>query len=271
MVSALACGSGPGTATSPVPRPEAGPATPGAAASEARISYHITSALDYEVSRYDSIIFQGIGSGAPQVTGRRVHLSIRPDGGNLAITVDSVAGVLGQPLASTSLDSARQARFEVRLSSNGLNDLRTNRSTVLVGQIAASIRLLFPRLPSRGVTSGDLWSDSSAYSIRLDAFDATETAARESQAKLRGAGGVRVEGVDRLTRRGKADQGGRSMTISGSGRRQVTYDLAPEGWVSFLLARDSLALEVAVPDSPAPIPVLWRSTIIARLRGDASG
>lgn len=270
LCAAIACGSGPRTATAPAPRASATEPRGVVAAPSARILYQLKAPLNYEIRRYDSIAFQSINAGVPQVTGRRAYLSVRPDGGRVQIVMDSIVGVLGQRITASALDSARDARFELRLSSTGPSgSLKTNLETVLVGQIAAGVRLLFPQLPENGVGSGDVWGDSTSYEVRLDAFEATETAARESKATRGGAGGVRVEGIERLTRKGSAKQGGREMGLSGSGVRQVTYDLASEGWVSFLIARDSLDLIVTVLDSPAPIPVRWRSTIIARLRGSS--
>ena len=271
VCAAGACGGGPRTATSPTPLPAAGgnvSASGTATSPDARIAYSLKQPVAYEVSRYDSIAFQNIGSGAPQVTGRRARLLVTPDGGKVQVSLDSVVGVLGQRLAPSALDSARGARVEVRMNQDGPSgDLRLSPKTVLVGQLGSVVRLLFPQLPKNGARAGDAWGDSTSYPVHLDAFEATETAARESRASKGTAGGVRVEGIERLTRKGSATQGGRAMTLSGSGVRQVTYDLAPEGWVSFLIARDSLDLRVIVPDSPDPIPVRWRSTIVARLRG----
>lgn len=267
LSAALGCSSGSRTNPAPAPRPSVGESG-GSPATAAGVLYQIKAPLTYEIRRYDSITFQNINSALPQVTGRRALVSVRPDGNRLQIAMDSVVVVLGQKIAPSVLDSARDATFELKVSSTGPSgDLRTSAATPLVGQIAAGVRLLFPQLPDDGAGSGDVWSDSTSYDIRLDAFDATETASRQSKATRRGSGTVRVEGVERLTRRGSARRDGREMGISGSGVRQVTYDLVPEGWVSFLIARDSLDLVVTVPDSPAPVPVRWRSTIIARLRG----
>lgn len=257
----------------PAPRPGAPvPAsTPGTPAP--RIQYRVQSPLRYEILRFDSLIFSGTGSGAPQVTVRRIAVTLRPDGSRFVLTVDSVAPIQGARLAASSVDSAREARWEIRLSPSGLSGtIRANRSSVLVGQIGASVRLLFPQLPSNGVRADDTWEDSAEYPVQLDAFVATETAERSSRA-LRGAlpGDVRIEVSERLGRKGKATQGGRTMTVNGAGGRQVTYDLSPEGWVTMLRARDSLDLLVTVPDTPAPIPVRQRSTVTARLRGNFPG
>ena len=69
-----------------------------------------------------------------------------------------------------------------------------------------------------------------------------------------------------LTRTGKATQAGQGMTMTASGRRQVSYDLAPEGWVRGLTGRDSLEMRVTVVATGQPIPVHWRTTFFARLR-----
>jgi hypothetical protein len=271
--AALACGGGTRTAPPPAPRPGAPvPAAP-VVTTDPRIQFRIRSPLRYELLRFDSLLFVGTGSGAPQVTVRRIQVTLRPDGSRLSVTIDSIAAIQGARLAQSTVDSAREAKWEVRLSSSGSSaTIRANRSSVLIGQIAAALRLLFPQLPGSGVRAEDAWEDSTEYPVQLDAFDATETTERSNRA-TRGAfpGSVHVEIVERLTRDGKAMQGGRAMTVKGSGGRQVTYELSPEGWVTMLRARDSLDLRVAVPDSPDPIPVLQRSTVTARLRGTSPG
>lgn len=270
--AALACGGGTRTAPPPAPRPGAPvPAAP-VVTTDPRIQFRIRSPLRYELLRFDSLLFVGTGS-APQVTVRRIQVTLRPDGSRLSVTIDSIAAIQGARLAQSTVDSAREARWEVRLSSSGSSaTIRANRNSVLIGQIAAALRLLFPQLPGSGVRAEDAWEDSTEYPVQLDAFDATETTERSNRA-TRGAlpGSVHVEIVERLTRDGKAMQGGRAMTVKGSGGRQVTYELSPEGWVTMLRARDSLDLRVAVPDSPDPIPVLQRSTVTARLRGTSPG
>jgi hypothetical protein len=145
---------------------------------------------------------------------------------------------------------------------------RSTRNTVLVGQVGAAVALLYPQLPRDGVRIGEVWEDSTSYPIRLDAFESLETAARSSRA-LAGAAprSVRIEVVESLTRTGKAIQGGREMGLAGSGVRKILYDLAADGWITMVQAQDSLDIRVTVPDSPDPIPVRWRSTVIARVRG----
>ena len=268
LLAALACSSGSRTASAPAPRVSDPASRAPASSPSARILYRLNAPLSYEVRRYDSIAFQSINAGVPQVTGRRAHLTVRPDGSRLEIVLDSVVGVLGQRISASALDSARGAKLELRLSATGPSgSLKANPATVLVGQISAAVQLLFPQLPKNGVAAGDVWEDSGSYDVRVDAFEADETATRKSTATRGGAGGVRVEGIEQVTRKGRARQGDREMGLSGSGVRHVTYDLAPEGWVSFLIARDSLDLQVTISDTPAPIAVRWRSTIIARLRG----
>ena len=271
--AALGCGGGPGTAPFPAPRP--GAPTPSAPAPppDARIQYRVKSPLRYEIVRFDSLLFLGTGSGAPQVSVRRIQVSARPDGSRLLLTVDSVTAIQGARLALSTVDSAREARWEVQLSPSGPSGtIRVNRNSVLIGQIGAALRLLFPQLPDNGVRSEDAWEDSAKYPVQLDAFEANESAKRSSRA-TRGAapGSVRVEVTEQLSRNGRATKGGRAMTVVGSGARQVTYEFSPEGWVTLLRARDSLDLRVTVPDSPEPIPVRWRSTVTARLRGASPG
>lgn len=266
-LAALGCGGGQRTAPPPTPRPGA-PAAAVAEPSAARIQYRIRSPLRYEISRYDSLFFLGTGS-TPQITGRRAMVTVRQDGSRLQVTLDSVAGVLGPRLAQSAIDSTRGTRWESRASASGPSEAyRSTRNTVLVGQVGAAVALLYPQLPEDGVRVGEVWDDSTSSPIRLDAFESLETRARNSRA-IAGAApkSIRIEVVESLTRTGKALQGGREMGLAGSGVRRVLYDLAADGWITMVQARDSLDLRVTVPDSPDPIPVRWRSTVIARLRG----
>jgi hypothetical protein len=238
------------------------------APSGARIQYRIRSPLRYEISRYDSLFFLGTGA-TPQITGRRALVTVREDGSRFQVTLDSLAGVLGPRLAQSAIDSTRGTRWETRASSSGPSGVfRSTRNTVLVGQVGAAVALLYPQLPRDGVRVGEVWEDSTSYPIRLDAFESLETAARSSRAVAGAApSSVRIEVVESLTRTGKAIQGGREMGLAGSGVRKILYDLAADGWITMVQAQDSLDLRVTVPDSPDPIPVRWRSTVIARLRG----
>jgi len=266
-LAAFGCGGGQRTTPPPTPRPGA-PAPSVAEPSAARIQYRIRSPLRYEISRYDSLFFLGTGS-TPQITGRRAMVTVRQDGSRLQVTLDSVAGVLGPRLAQSAIDSTRGTRWESRASASGPSEAyRSTRNTVLVGQVGAAVALLYPQLPEDGVRIGEVWDDSTSSPIRLDAFESLETRARNSRA-IAGAApkSIRIEVVESLTRTGKALQGGREMGLAGSGVRRVLYDLAADGWITMVQARDSLDLRVTVPDSPDPIPVRWRSTVIARLRG----
>ena len=266
-LAALGCGGGQRTTPPPTPRPGA-PAPSVAEPAGARIQYRIRSPLRYEISRYDSLFFLGTGS-TPQITGRRAMVTVRQDGSRLQITLDSVAGVLGPRLAQSVIDSTRGTRWESRASASGPSEAyRSTRNTVLVGQVGAAVALLYPQLPEDGVRIGEVWDDSTSSPIRLDAFESLETRARNSRAVAGAAPrSIRIEVVESLTRTGKATQGGREMGLAGSGVRRVLYDLAADGWITMVQARDSLDLRVTVPDSPDPIPVRWRSTVIARLRG----
>ncbi|HSE51380.1 MAG TPA: hypothetical protein VLB00_04280 [Gemmatimonadales bacterium] len=266
-LAVIGCGGSQRTAPPPSPLPGA-PAPSVAEPSSARIQYRIRSPLRYEISRYDSLFFLGTGS-TPQITGRRAMVTVRQDGSRLQVTLDSVAGVLGPRLAQSAIDSTRGTRWESRASASGPSEAyRSSKNTVLVGQVGAAVALLYPQLPEDGVRVGEAWDDSTATPIRLDAFESLETRARNSRAVAGAAPkSVRIEVVESLTRTGKAIQGGREMGLVGSGVRRVLYDLAAEGWITMVQAQDSLDLRVTVPDSPDPIPVRWRSTVIARLRG----
>ena len=76
-----------------------------------------------------------------------------------------------------------------------------------------------------------------------------------------------VDAVEQLTRSGSVSQGGQTMSLSGGGARILSYDFSSQGFVTSLFARDSLDLRVRVEATGEIIPVHWRSTLTARLRG----
>ena len=166
-----------------------------------------------------------------------------------------------------SLDSAAGTRWQLTLGEVGPKRFPAKGSpSELAEQMGAFGRLLFPQLPSVGLKSGDVWSDSTSYPIREDAFDAVESAVRTSTAGPV-ANGVRVEAMERIRRKGAAQQGGQAMSLAGGGARWLTYDLVAPGVVAVLSARDSLELRVRVESTGQIIPVRWRSTLTARRRG----
>jgi hypothetical protein len=162
------------------------------------------------------------------------------------------------------------ARWQVALSPSGpAGAITANRHTIAVEQIGEIVRLLLPSLPRDGLKSQDAWTDSTSYPIQVDAFQAMESVVRRSRAGsvARAPGATTTVTVDDLlTRSGKATQAGQGMTMAASGRRQVSYELASDGWVRGFTGRDSLEIRVTVVATGQPIPVHWRTTFFARLR-----
>jgi hypothetical protein len=271
----LGCGGGGRPAPTPVPRPtpqaSAGPATP-----LVPLQYRIRGQLKYELERYDTLSYESM-PGAPQISGKRAVLTVRPtgnrSGSELEIVLDSLFAVGESRLADSAVEASVGSRWQAfilnQAGPRGL--LMGGRPTVLSGQIEEIVRLLLPQLPTNGVRPGDVWTDSAGYRLRVDAFDAVESAARSSRAAPAIAlpGGVTVTAQDRISRTGNAVQGGQTMQLTGTGARSVTYDFAPEGFVGLLVARDSLDVVVTIAPDSQTIPVRWRSTLLARLRGAA--
>jgi hypothetical protein len=266
-----ACG---GTRPPARPAPAPGPEpTPVAAVPSGPLHYRIRASLAYEVERYDSLFYASM-PGAPQATAKRGVLSVRPvpgRSGEVEVRLDSLAGLEETHLTPAVVDSSIGSRWQLTLGPAGPKGaMLGGRSTILSGQIEVITRLLFPPLPNDGVRLTDVWADSAAYRVRLDAFDAHETASRNSQAVPNSgtAGtGITVDVSERLSRTGSAMQGGQPMTLTGSGSRRLRYEFAPEGWVRSLTARDSLDLVVTVGAAGGEaVRVRWRSTLIGRLR-----
>lgn len=239
----------------------------------APLRYGIRGPLTYELERYDTLFYASM-PGAPQGTGKRAVLTVRSLPGrtnDVEVRLDSLVGLDDTRLTPATVDSTLGTRWQFTLGPAGpRSTMLGGHPTILSGQVEAIVRLLFPLLPRAGLRGQDIWSDSTAYRIQLDAFDALETAARSSQAVPgpgQGPPGVTVEASERLSRTGTAVQGGQTMTLRGDGLRRVRYQFATEGWVSALVARDSLDLVVTVGPGGETVPVRWRSTLVGRLRG----
>lgn len=267
----LGCGAG---------RRAAAPAAPAVAPSRVPVSaayaplhHRVQAPLVYEIARFDSLYYEPQGNETAQVSDKTGLLLIRPgsgrEGGRLEVVLQTIAAGPGTRLAVSSLDSAAGARWWLSLGPSGPEGAPTGEpASVLAEQMLVIGGLLFPQLPQGGVKPGDTWSDSASYRVRVDTFDAVESAARTSGAKP-AVDGVRVEAAERLGRSGGTSQGGQSMSLSGGGARWLSYDFAAQGFVTFLSARDSLDLRVRVEATGQIIPVRWRSTLTARLRGAA--
>jgi hypothetical protein len=270
--AALGCGSGAGTP--PAPRPAAQAAAAAEASPAGGFRYRFHAPLAYDITRYDSLGFSRPGAGPPQISGKLAVLRVQPAGGHLDIFLDSLAPAPGSRLPTPALDSAVGARWQLPFSSKGpAGTMAANRRTIAVEQIGEIVRLLVPSLPGDGLKAEDAWSDSTSYSIQVDAFQALETAIRRSRAgplpRAQGAAPL-VTVEEQLTRTGSATQAGQGMTMTARGRRQVSYELSPDGWVRNLTGRDSLEIRVIVTATGQPIPVHWRTTFSARLRAPPS-
>lgn len=269
-----ACGGGPKPVAPPAPQPGSAPVSPSAPVTASPLRYRLRGPLVYEVFRYDSLFYAAM-PGAPQTSGKRAILVIRPVPGRTLETevrLDSVEALEDSRLERPAVDSSLGTRWQMLLGPSGpQGPLLGGRRLIIPGQFEPLIRLLFPQLPADGLREGVTWSDSASFRIQLDAFEARETAVRASRGGAgrgagREAGSLTVDATEQLRRTGTASQGGQTMSLQGTGARRLSYDFSPEGWVSGLSARDSLEVTVTVGAGGQTIPVRWRSTLIARLR-----
>lgn len=267
--AALGCGGGPVGGMPPAPRPgppsAAAEATPGPP-----FGYRLRGPFSYEFARYDTLAFSGAGAGAPQISGKLGVVGVHPAGAQVEISLDSLEAAPGSRLTPAATDSAVGARWQVRLTPTGpAGPIAANRRTIAVEQIAEVVRLLLPSLPKEGLKAQASWTDSTSYPIEVDAFQAVESATRRSRVMPSGgASGVAVE--EHVTRTGRTTQAGQGMTMTATGRRTVSYELGPEGWVRALTGRDSLELRVTVSATGQIIPVQWRTSFSARARAPAA-
>ncbi|HEU5219095.1 MAG TPA: hypothetical protein VFU23_10575 [Gemmatimonadales bacterium] len=269
----VACGGArPSTAATPVPGPEPAASAP---TPSAPLRYHPRGAVTYVIQRYDTLLYASM-PGAPQATAKRAIVTIRPLPGRsneLEVRLDSLQGLEESVLRRSTVDSSIGSRWQLTLTPSGpRGGVTGGAGTVVTGQIGEIVRLLFPQLPEDGLRVLRTWTDSTRYSVRVDAFDAAESALRTSQAGTATAAvgqsglSIPVEAEERLARTGTAMQAGQTMMLRGAGARRMRYEFLPDGWVGSLSARDSLELVVTVGTGGETVPVRWRSTLIGRLR-----
>jgi hypothetical protein len=227
--------------------------------------------LVYEIGRYDSLFYQASVGETAQASDKTGLLTAHPspgqENGLVEVVLQSMAAAAGTRLSVASLDSAVGARWRMRLGQFGLEGETVREGgNVLTEQVGVIVALLFPQLPYGGLRPMATWSDSARYPLRVDAFDAVESAVRSSRAAAV-PNGLRIEAVERLDRKGGATQGGQVMSLAGGGERRLSYEFASLGFLTWLSATDSLDLRVRVSATGEVIPVRWRSTLSARLRG----
>jgi hypothetical protein len=262
-----ACGSATSGAGEPGgPTPEPGPsATPGVPAPTGLVYRPIRNA-GYTLQRHDSLTLQLPGGASQQQLIDRtayLNLTLLPDtaGYQVTIVLDSLqASAGGVPAVLDSLVPAWGTRWNARLTPEGkLSALTADRSTTLGDQVGATLRSLFPSLPSGGVRTGMEWTDTTDVPIRADAFDATEHGITSYRAvdsdDPRAKKATKLESNGSYQRTGKGVQFEQQLEMSASGTRTAVHYLGQDGVLILARGSDVGEMTISVPAVGQTVPV----------------
>jgi len=269
MVGSLAlagCGSATsGTGTPGNLPPEPGPTAPGVPAPTGVVYRPIRNA-GYTLQRHDSLSLQLPGGASQeQLIDRTAYLSLTlvPDttGYQVTVVLDSLQATSGGvPAALDSLVPAWGTRWNGRLTADGdLSALTADRSTTLGDQVGATLRSLFPSLPTGGVRPGMEWTDTTDVPIRADAFDATEHGVTSYRATdsddPRAKKAIKLESTGSYQRTGKGMQFQQQLEMAGTGTRTAVHYLGQDGVLISARGSDAGEMTISVPAVGQTVPV----------------
>jgi hypothetical protein len=192
-----------------------------------------------------------------------VSVTLVPDTGGYQATIvlDSLqASANGAPASLDSLVPAWGTRWTGRLSSSGdLSALTADRSTTLGDQVGATLRSLFPGLPSGGVRTGMEWTDTTDVPIRADAFDASERGVTRYRSlnsdEPRAKNAIKLESTGSFERKGKGVQFDQQLEMSGTGSRTAVHYFGQDGILISARGRDTGDMTITVPAVGQTVPV----------------
>jgi hypothetical protein len=242
LALAAACGGG------------AAVAGPDAAAPRARTvavptAYRAGGPLRYRFERTDTVISILPNGGRQQlVIERRLQLGWQVQqaatGLVLVVTIDS-ARVIGAPGGGRSMeDSARGTVIRASLSPDGrLSEITSSSDNGVAHAFRAELPWLVPVLVAPDAPAR---VDTLDVTIRFNVVDVLERAIRSSVADT----AITVTGT--LTRDGVSPQ----LTLKGSGTRQATGKVHPDGQLDRIAGRDSVAMTVTVTQMGQSIDIL---------------
>jgi hypothetical protein len=248
------------------PTPEPGPVTPPGAPEPTGVIYRPIRNASYTLERHDSLSLQlPGGANQQQLIDRTAFVSVTlvPDTGGYQATIvlDSLqATANGAPASLDSLVPAWGTRWTGRLSSTGdLSALTADRSTTMGDQVGATLRSLFPGLPSGGVRAGMEWSDTTDVPIRADAFDASERGITRYRSldsdEPRARNAIKLESTGSYERKGKGVQFDQQLEMSGTGSRTAVHYFGQDGILISGRGRDAGEMTITVPAVGQTVPV----------------
>ena len=86
-------------------------------------------------------------------------------GFRLTFVLDSILASAQVPVPPALLDSARGTVWSIRVTPNGhVDSLSVDRTNLLAGRVESLIRFLVPSLPTNGVATGAVWTDTTTAS-----------------------------------------------------------------------------------------------------------
>lgn len=269
IIAACSSSTG-GVETAPRPEGSPGPAadTPaetGPPVAPGAILYRPSPNTTFAFLRRDSLTLQ-LPGGASQVQEfrRTAYLGVSVRGAaapyDVAIQLDSLRQQ-GGSVPPDSLFRAEGTHWTGALSASGqLTDLHADRASTVGDQVGATLHLLFPALPLAGLEQASQWTDTTRRSLKVDAFDATETAVTTYRATGADGRAITIESRTTFERTGKGGAATQPMEMTAGGARRGVYRFGRNGGVLTAEGSDSAEITISVPAVGQTVPVSQRAT-----------
>ena len=180
-------------------------------------------------------------------------------GGQLVdITLDSVRAD-SSPVPQATYDSLRGMSWHgVRDTKGRVTSWTSSSENPLVGQLGASFRYLFPRVP-QGTKPGVQWTDTLETTDDLPGGSLTSRAVTNYQStaeKFEGRDALKVQSASSSSFSGTQQGGGGPVNLEGTGSSTGTHFIAPRDGVYYSgMTTSTQSLLASGSFSPEPIPV----------------
>ncbi len=263
LLAALLVGCSSNPSPAPLPSPSrAAPTQPGDG--PARVMLSVGYSGIAEVERRDSIILTLPDGGRQlQRLGRSARFSYSlSERGELRVRLDSLRL---QPSAGREAELIGTT-WTGRLTAEGITDVRANRRHPLIGELGVLVSELFPAIPRSGISSGDVWADTTRSKRQVEIFEADDDRITNWSVGRRttrqGVLVLPVTATATYQQQGEGEQAGREMRMTADGRRSTTYYVTIPGRLDAIVATDTANRLITIPASRQAVP----TTQIVRTR-----
>ncbi|HYU28926.1 MAG TPA: hypothetical protein VEK83_07855 [Gemmatimonadales bacterium] len=268
LVAALACAPKNPPSTIPVPGiPPAAPPPPGPPPAQPQGLRLGPSALRYMA--HQSLHAEQELQGQTQVIARGTRLFFTATvvgpadslGYRLTFTIDSIALDSGTTVPPTvDLSAARGLVYDGRLTPSGVSRLTlvsdSTRAAPFV-QLLGLLQTFYPRLPTRGLTTGVEWTDTTTtddrvvIDVKRQSINHSRAAISEDRAGIRA---LRLDVNSTYSVSGAGSQLNQPVEVTGSGTGMAHYFITADGRYLGGEGTDSSTITVKFPYQSAVIP-----------------